>query len=153
MKNKKRRFWFCLGLVLAGCLFYDFCQVSGKELWNLVPQGTKSTVTITQYPFLAWDAREEVVLDEAQVEALETLFLESDFTKTMTDLVWIKEQRPQVYDILWMPLDGSEPLSIHCIGNDHLLVTNHLGGKHLEIKNEEWEETLSEIFSQQEIEP
>jgi len=135
-----------VAIALCLWLLWSFFHVRGSEIDLASDISDSCTVTVSAYELLDWENRTECVLNTEQTQDLKELILSSSFTRQLKSVVYNFD--PNLYDIQIDFNNGQDFLSIHCLGNDYISVTNQFGGKHLKINNEAWVETLEEILAE-----
>ena len=141
-----RKYWGFLIVAVLGLMLYSYFHVSGKEIDHITDISDSCTLTVEKYYHLEHINRTEYTLNAEQINQMKDLILNSDFTRVLAS--WVQFQDKDMYDIFINFHDGQRYISIHCIGNEYISITDQFGGKHLKIKNPHWKEALEAILAQ-----
>ena len=147
MKKKTIRWVILLAVLLcatAWLLFLVDRQVAGQEIVSVSEISASCTVTVSKYRYIPGNERKEYILSAEQIQKLQTLILNSSFTKTHSSSIQYFDS--DIYDIQVEFDRPLEPLSICCIGNEYISIRNQFGGKYLKIQNPQWKDTLEMIL-------
>ena len=85
MKKKTIRWVILLAVLLcatAWLLFLVDRQVAGQEIVSVSEISASCTVTVSKYRYIPGNERKEYILSAEQIQKLQTLILNSSFTKT-----------------------------------------------------------------------
>jgi len=132
--------------LIALCIaVFSWLNVRGNEIEGVSQISSECLVTITYEN----EAGQEYQLQAEQVDRLKDLLLTSTFTRTFSSFVtYPVDTERYTIRIDWK--DYQHVLIIHCIGNKYISIADHFGGRHLKIKNPEWESTIKRIISHSE---
>jgi len=140
-----RKYWGFLAIAVLSLLLYSLFHVSGNEIVHVSDISDSCTVTVEKYYHLEHINREEYTLNAEQIHQIKDLILSSDFTRVLAS--WVQFDDKDMYDIFINFHDGQRYISIHCIGNEYISISDQFGGKHLKIRNPNWKETLESILA------
>ena len=141
-----RKYWGFLVAVVFTMTLYSYFHVSGIEIDHVSDISASCTVTVEKYYHLEHINRAEFTLNTDQIHQMKELILNSDFTRVMAS--WVQFHDKDMYDIFINFHDGQRYISIHCIGNEYISITDQFSGKHLKIQNPDWKEGLEAILAQ-----
>lgn len=131
-------------LMVVIILSYSYVHVSGNEIDFLSEVDEYCIVTVSQYEHMLWAHRTEYLLDYSSVLELQSLLLESDFTRTFGN--YVITQDTDRYFITFEFNDHQRHIAITVLGNDYILITDQYDGSHLRIRNNDFEKSLYEII-------
>ena len=147
MKKKYVKYIVLLITLLAIVLLLSWLYVRGGEIDGIGDISASCTVTVETYQHLEYEDRVEYTLDADQTLALKELILDGRFTRVFSSIVVFEDQ--DMYDIRIDFNNGQNFITIHCIGNEYINITNdtdQFGGKHLKIRSADFEENLRAIL-------
>lgn len=132
-------------LIALGIAVFSWLNVRGNEIEGVSDISSECLVTIT----FENEAGQEYQLHAEQIDRLKELLLTSTFTRTFSPFV-IYPVGTERYTIRIDWKDYQHVLIIHCIGNEYISIADQFGGRHLKVKNPEWEPTIKKIISHSE---
>lgn len=141
-----KKYWGLLLLAVIALLLSSYFRVSGRDIAGVSEISDSCTITVDKYYHLEHINRVEYTLNAEQIQQLKELILDSDFTRVLAS--WVQFYDKDMYDIFIDFHDGQRYISIHCIGNEYISITDQFDGKHLKIRNPDWKETLEAILAQ-----
>ena len=142
MKSKNKIAIIVIVLIIFGITAYSWFHVSGKEIGGALEISPECLVTIR----VGNEEEKEYILDDEQIDMLQTLILTSSFTRSISDVV-IYPAGTENYTILIDRNNQTDFLTIHSAGNEYISIPDQFSGKHLKINNPEWEASLKKIIS------
>ena len=142
----KKSFKLIVGIVIVTLfcsIIYSYFNVSGDEITGVSNITTSSNVVIRKsYQGIN---EQEYVLNANQIEMLKTLILQSDFTRSLSNIVRFNDK--DMYAIIINDNEAGIWLNIHCIGNEWISIAFQFNGKHLKINNPNWKSNIEEIIA------
>lgn len=143
---KKKHIIIIAVIIVMVCAISIFCyfHVAGRQIDNIKSISDACTVMIIKYQHMEYDKRNEYVLDAGQIDQLKELIIESSFTRELSNMITLNNR--DIYDIQIDFNNYEDFISIHCIGNEYITVTNQFNGMFLKINNRNWKATLEKII-------
>ncbi len=129
--------------LIVSCI-YSYFHVTGSEIDGVSDISSICSVTITKRYHLDED-KQEYILNAEQIEMLKTLLLNSSFTRDLSSVVHFDDKDMYIIQIDYN--NQQDFLTIDCIGNEYISVTNQFSGKHLKINNSDWKDSLENIIA------
>ena len=141
-----KKYWGFLLLSVFAAVLYAYLHVSGSEIAHIGEITDSCTIKVEKYYHLEHIDREVYLLNPEQAQQVKELIQNTDFTRVLAS--WVQFEDKDMYDVFINFHDGHRYLSIHCIGNEYICITDQFDGKHLKIQNSDWKDTLEAILAQ-----
>lgn len=141
-----KKYWGLIVLAAIALLMASYFHIRGSDIAGVSDITDSCTVTVEKYHHLEHINRVEYTLNAEQIRQVKSLLLNSNFTRVLSSYVQFYDK--DMYDIFINFHDGQRYISIHCIGNEYISITDQFDGKHLKIKNPDWKATLEAILAQ-----
>lgn len=141
----KKGFYKTIIVIVIILLVYSYFHVAGHEIDGASDISSECVVTITEN-YSNRENQRVYTLNEKQINELKKLILDSYFIRQFSSVVFF-ESGTNTYSIRIDYNDGRDPLMIDSIGNEYISILNQFNGKHLKIKNSNWEKTLEELIN------
>ena len=142
---KKKQIVIAMIIVMVCVIpIFSYFHVAGRRIDNIKNVSDACTVMIIKYQHMEYDKRSEYVLDAGQIDQLKELIIESSFTRDLSNMIMFHDH--DIYDIQIDFNNHRDFISIHCIGNEYISVTNQFNDKFLKVNNRNWKATLEKII-------